>query len=124
MMTKKKNWTNWFEIPVSDFDRAKTFYETIFDTKLEVNDFGTFKPGIFPQKEVGCAICTGEHYHPSADGPLVYPDAWPDLKIVEGRIEKAGGKVITEKRQISPDHGHMAIFFDTEGNRLCLWSKN
>ncbi|WP_424119071.1 VOC family protein [Robiginitalea sp.] len=30
-----KNAINWFDIPVKDFDRAKTFYETVLDTTME-----------------------------------------------------------------------------------------
>jgi predicted enzyme related to lactoylglutathione lyase len=118
----KKDWTIWFEIPVSDFDRAKAFYEHIFDTTLEVNDFGLFKMGVFPHKNVGCAICLGESYKPGAEGPLVYLNAGPDLEVVQNRIEEAGGTVISKKKQISPEHGFMAVFSDTEGNRLCLHS--
>ena len=29
------NALNWFEIPVSDFERSKKFYETIFDYQME-----------------------------------------------------------------------------------------
>ena len=34
-MTNKENSLNWFEISVSDFRRAKKFYETIFDIKMD-----------------------------------------------------------------------------------------
>jgi predicted enzyme related to lactoylglutathione lyase len=39
------------------------------------------------------------------------------------RVEKAGGKVIFPKRQISPERGFMGVFNDTEGNRIALHSK-
>jgi len=33
----------WFEIPVTDMNRAKTFYESIFDIEIGVQDFnGTY----------------------------------------------------------------------------------
>ena len=120
--SQKRSWTHWFEIPVTDFDRAKKFYETIFLTELFVNDFGSFKMGIFPHKDVGCAICFGEWYKPSSDGTLVYLDANPDLKETLNRIESAGGKIIQEKKQISEEHGFMALFIDSEGNRMALHS--
>lgn len=120
----KKNWTTWFEIPVSDFDRAKSFYEKIFETELEVNDLVTFKMGIFPHADVGGAIVFGEWYVPSSDGTLIYLNAEPDLTTVQDRIEAAGGKIIQQKKMISPEHGHMALFTDTEGNRLALYSTN
>ena len=37
--TAVKNAVSWFEIPSSDFDRAVTFYETIFGQELRQGDF-------------------------------------------------------------------------------------
>ena len=119
---KAQIWTTWFEIPVDDFDRAKSFYESVFQTSILVNDFGAFKMGIFPHKNVGCAICKGEGYKTGDAGPVVYLNAYPDLNLAQDRIEKAGGKVIMPKKQISPEHGFMALFMDSEGNRLALHS--
>ena len=119
---KEKSWTQWFEIPVTDFDRAKKFYETVFDTSIRAMDFGGFKMGIFPHRQVGAAICQGQGYKPSADGLVVYMDASPDLSVAQGKIEKAGGKILQAKKQISPEHGFMALFLDSEGNRVALHS--
>jgi uncharacterized protein len=121
-LKSEKNWTDWFEIPVTDMSRAKKFYETIFETHISVQDLGPLKMGIFAHKDIGCAICEGEWYVPSTNGTLVYLKANPDLALVQGRIESAGGHVIMPKKQISPTHGFMAVFIDTEGNRLALHS--
>jgi len=115
-------WTNWFEIPIDDFDRAKKFYETIFDTSIRDIDFGPLKMGIFPHKNVGCAICLGEGYKTGDSGAVVYMNANPDLQNVLDRIENAGGKILQQKKLISPEHGFMALFIDSEGNRLALSS--
>ena len=120
----KKNWTEWFEIPVLDFERAKTFYEVIFDTQIHAMDLGVLKMGVFPHADVGCAICQGEWYEPSNKGTIVYLNANPDLSLVLNRIEQAGGQIIQTNKQISPEHGYMALFEDSEGNRLALHSKN
>jgi len=62
-------------------------------------------------------------YSPSAtEGTLVYLNANPDVQIVLDRIEAAGGKIALPKTEISPEHGHMAVFIDTEGNRVALHS--
>ncbi len=119
----ERSWCQWIEIPVADFDRAKAFYENIFDMPIEAVDFGGFKMGIFPHKEVGVAICFGEHYRPGANGPVVYLNANPDLQEVLGRVESAGGRVLQAKKFISSEHGSMALFLDSEGNRLALHSK-
>lgn len=115
-------WTQWFEIPVEDMQRAKTFYDSIFGIDIAVMDFGGFHMGIFPHHQIGAALCKGDAYKPSQDGLLVYFNANPDLATVLARIEAAGGKIIRDKTIISPEHGHMALFIDSEGNRLALHS--
>lgn len=116
---------NWFEIPVRDFDRAVRFYESIFDSRLDRQQFGPqLKMAIFPHSEGtgGGLVWNPEFYHPSEGGALVYLNANPDLKTVEDRVASAGGKVIISKRMISPDHGYMAVIKDSEGNRVALHS--
>lgn len=118
-----KSWTTWFEIPATDIARAKKFYDTIFQMDTQIMDFGGFKMGMFPHTGVGAALCQHESYRPSeTHGVLVYLDANPDLAEVLDRVEAAGGKVLREKTQISPEYGFMALFADTEGNRLALHS--
>lgn len=117
----------WFEIPVTDIKRAKKFYETIFDIELSGMDMGDeFKMEVFPggpESVSGALIFNASWYKPSnTDGPLLYLNANPDLEIVQNKIEEAGGKVTIPKRSISPDHGFMAVFEDTEGNRIALHS--
>ena len=120
---QNKYWTAWFEIPVTDFDRAKKFYETIFEMEIHALGFGALKMGIFPHSDVGCAICQGEHYQPSEKGTVVHLNANPDLISVQNKIEAAGGKLLQTKKQISAEYGFMALFIDSEGNRLALHSK-
>ncbi len=49
-------------------------------------------------------------------------DANPDLDIILNRIENAGGEIIKPKKAISEEHGFMATFLDSEGNRMALHS--
>ncbi|MBI3511929.1 MAG: VOC family protein [Bacteroidetes bacterium] len=125
-MDTKGNTLNWFELPVADFDRAKKFYETIFGITFHVMDFGGFKMGLFPAEpgsgKLNGAICHGEWYKPSKDGALIYFNCNPDLQASLDKIETAGGKILRPKTQISPDYGYMAMFMDTEGNRVALHS--
>lgn len=118
------NWIDWFEVPVTNFDRAKEFYETIFDLEIETRDFDSFKMGIFsdPERQAAGAICQGEWYVPGDQGPLVYLNANPDLDNVLEKVEDAGGEIISEKKQISEQMGYMALFYDSEGNRIALRS--
>ncbi|MCB0754608.1 MAG: VOC family protein [Flavobacteriales bacterium] len=121
---KEKKWSEWFEIPVLDMQRAKTFYEMVFDTQIHVMELGpTFQMGIFPHTEVGCALVYNPDFYKPADGGVtVYLNANPDLQVALDKIEAAGGKVLVPKKQIDPEHGYMALFLDSEGNRMALHS--
>lgn len=128
-MSTSKHAISWFEIPASDIQRAKMFYETILDAKLAFMDMGDeFKMAVFPgdQNSIsGALVFNDSWYSPSkTHGPLIYLNANPNLQIVQDRIEAAGGKVTMPKKQIAPEHGFMAVFEDTEGNRVALHSDN
>ena len=121
-----KNMLNWFEIPASDFNRAKKFYETIFACEIHAENFAGTMMGFLPADEgkVSGAIVAGESYVPSKDGSLIYLNGNPDLADVLSRVEAAGGKILLDKRQIAPEIGYMALFLDSEGNRLALHSQH
>jgi uncharacterized protein len=121
------NAISWFEIPATDLDRATKFYETIFGVSLIVMDLPAIKMRMFPIKDnmgVGGAVVSSDGFHkPSAtDGPLIYLNGNPDVQGVLDKVEAAGGKIIVPKTEISPDYGYMAVFIDTEGNRIGLHS--
>lgn len=117
-----RNTINWFELPVVDFDRGKKFYETILGVKIDDNMMGPYRMGFFPgdQQGVGGAIVHGEGYEPSEKGAVVYLNADGIIDEVIGRIEKAGGKVIMPRTNVTPEIGDIAMFFDTEGNKVAL----
>jgi hypothetical protein len=122
------NAISWFEIPTGNIERAQKFYETIFQIKMQTLDAGNIKMRLFPLDDpmsgVGGAIVNSEgFYKPSlTDGPLVYLNGNPNLQTVLDRVEGAGGNIIVPKTQISPEYGYMAVFQDTEGNRIALHS--
>ena len=120
-----KNAISWFEIPVTDINRAAQFYETIFGIKLNALDMPNIKMRLFPIDDplgVGGALADSGGFHkPSGtEGPLIYLNGNPDLDIILTKVEGAGGKIMVPKTEISPDYGFMAVIFDTEGNRIGL----
>jgi predicted enzyme related to lactoylglutathione lyase len=123
-----KNVISWFEIPAIDLDRAQKFYENIFNIQMIPLATPNLQMRMFPIEDmmngIGGALCKAEgFYKPSAtDGPLVYLNANPDVQNVLDKIESAGGKIQVPKTMISPEYGHMAVFIDTEGNRVALHS--
>ena len=122
------NAISWFEIPATDIDRAQKFYETVFQIQMQPMDFGNTKMRMFPiddpMKGVGGTLIDSSGFHkPSAtDGPLIYLNGNPNVQIFLDRVEAAGGKITLPKTEISPDYGFMAVFLDTEGNRIALHS--
>ncbi len=118
-----KNAINWFEIPAIDFDRARTFYSTLFNYSMPTNVRQGCNMAFFNAEQgVGGAVVQGEGNVPSAQGTIVYLNAGEDLSAVLQHVEKAGGRVLVPKTQITPEIGYVAIFLDTEGNRVALHS--
>ena len=122
-----KNAVSWFEIPTNDLERAQKFYEAIFGIQMIPMELANFKMRMFPIDDmmgVGGALVYTEGFYKTSetDGVLIYLNANPDVQNVLDKIEKAGGKIIVPKTEISPDYGHMAVFTDTEGNRVALHS--
>lgn len=124
----EQNMVGWFEIPVLNLERAKAFYDKVFQIEIQVQDFGGTKMGWFPWAEgktgaAGSLILQPDWYKPSnIDGVLIY-FASTDVQNELDRIEAAGGKILKPKTQISPEVGYMGLFLDTEGNRIALHSR-
>lgn len=124
-MSSETNAINWFEIPANDISRAKTFYESIFEIKMEGMEMPGMKYAMFPfdpsKAKVSGGIAQSPFHTPSSTGSIIYLNANPNLQIVLDRIENAGGKVTMPKTSIG-QNGFMALFNDSEGNIMALHS--
>jgi predicted enzyme related to lactoylglutathione lyase len=127
-MTKEKRLSNvvWFELPVTNLDRATQFYETVFDTKLATDQ--RF-PGIaiFPRRHetatTGALAVTHDPQiegRPSTDGAVVYLNCDGELDAVLKRAKAAGGELLQEVAQLPGEMGWIAQFRDLDGNRVGL----
>ncbi len=116
---------SWFAIPALDFKRAVKFYNDIFDFELNVMQMDGRDIAFFPIEEggIGGHITVAEAFKPSEQGPILYLNGGDDLQIVLDRIESSGGKIKSPKTQIAPGMGYIGVFFDTEGNRVALYSQ-
>jgi uncharacterized protein len=121
------NVVSWFEIPVKDMSRARAFYTKVLGHALA--DLPSPIPGMemaaFPFEQnaphASGALVKGEGRAPRADSVLVYFQCGEDLATELGRVEAAGGKIVTPKTSIGP-WGFIAHVLDTEGNRVGLAS--
>ena len=119
---------SWFEIPTTDIVRAQQFYETIFGITMIPMDMPNIQMRMFPlddmMTQVGGALVNSGGFHKASatDGPLIYLNANPDVQNVLDKVVAAGGSIMVPKTEISPEYGFMAVFMDTEGNRIALHS--
>ena len=127
-MNKMHNAVSWFEIPTTDLSRAMQFYESIFAIHMEQMEFPNgLKMVLFPTEEDaigGALVHFPDFYKTGSEGPLVYLNGGDDLQVVLDRVDPNGGKTVVPKTQISEEYGHMAVFLDTEGNRIALFSRS
>lgn len=125
----KTNPVVWFEIYVNDLQRAKKFYETVFNTKLSElpvpEGNGDMQMFSFPMEMNGegaaGALIKMKGVEPGAGGTLVYFGS-EDCAIEEGRIEKAGGNISQSKQSLG-EYGFMVLASDTEGNMFGIHSQ-
>ena len=124
-MSSETNAINWFEIPAKDISRAKTFYESIFEIKMQEMEMPGMKYAMFPfdpmKAKVAGGLAQSPMHTPSSTGSIIYLNANPNLQNVLDRIENAGGKVTMPKTSIG-QNGFMAFFIDSEGNIMALHS--
>ena len=124
------NPVGWFEIYVDDMERAKEFYQKVFNCTLEkVSNVGTksmegFELWTFPQTMdsygAGGALCKMEGFKAGGNSTLVYFSC-NDCSVEETNVRELGGKVEKSKMSIGP-HGFISICVDTEGNTFGLHS--
>jgi hypothetical protein len=124
-MSAAFNPVGWFEIPVADMPRAKSFYEQVFGIALERHDMGPLQMAWFPMlpdaKGASGSLVKHEAYNPSQAGTLIYFTV-TDIDTVLQRAAQAGGEVLQPKKGIG-DYGFVGHFADSEGNRVAVHSR-
>ena len=115
--------TNWFEIPVSDFERAINFYESMLGIKLKRESMGDIDYALFPADEpaVAGALIKADFQQPSEQGSLVYLNVEGMMDAVIERALAQGSKVFFPKTHLG-EPGYIAHIGDSEGNKIALHS--
>jgi predicted enzyme related to lactoylglutathione lyase len=118
------NPVGWFEIYVQDMARAKRFYETVFQVKLEKLNSPGMEMWSFPMQPdrwgAGGSLVRMEGFPSGGNSVLVYFSC-TDCAVEAGRVVKSGGRIQREKMSIG-QYGFIALAFDTEGNMIGLHS--
>ena len=119
------NPVSYFEIPVTDMDRAVAFYESVFSVSLDRTVIDGHEMALFPFDEAGKgvsgALAKGESYVPSTAGPRIYFS----VENIDETLQQAiinGGKVAYPKTLVGDFW--VAEFEDSEGNQIALSSSH
>lgn len=122
MTTPSQPAINWFEIPVTDLDRAQAFYEALLAQPLRREPMGPQTLAVLPYTEpgVGGALIHGAQLSPSEAGTLVYLNVNPDLQAALDRALAAGARLLTARVDLPDGMGSFVHVRDSEGNRIGL----
>jgi predicted enzyme related to lactoylglutathione lyase len=130
----------WFEIPVSDIDRAIAFYREILGVKIEKKmlldkHYGIFDKGVLG---IGGVLVQKENYSPGKGTILFFSviDLSDVLKTsleYKGRIilpktlikqMNSDGNTVITQNLIDDNIGYYAEITDSEGNHIGLYSNS
>ncbi len=110
-----------FDVATDNLERAKKFYEALFDWKMES------PPGMTDYYLIETADLDGKRGVGGGLGKRREPKqritSYIGVDSVDkysSKVKKLGGKVIQPKMTV-PQWGHLAICMDTENNMFGLW---
>ena len=123
-MQARKNPLGWFEIHVSDMDRACLFYSAVFNQ--------SFSPLSYPEASIEMRMFSGDMSfygttgalvkHPSTEGVLMYFSC-EDCETEQQLSMANGGRIFKSKCNMG-SNGYIYIIGDSEGNAIGLHSFN
>lgn len=126
------NPVTWFELYVDDLERAKLFYETVLQIKLQplVTPPGAatatqMQMLAFPmdmnKAGTGGMLVKMNGMSPGIGGSLLYFDC-EDCEVLQERAKQSGGKKRIDKFAMG-EQGFCSLVIDTEGNVIGFRSK-
>jgi predicted enzyme related to lactoylglutathione lyase len=128
-MTRQPASVIWFEIWVSDLDRAEAFYGPLMGwtfRPFEEYDPENYHLVSMPTDALGGALVRiRSSARPAVgDGPrtVVYA-AVHDLNVAVAQARTLGAAIVQEPCEIGSVDGWFAMVEDPDGNRLGLWSQ-
>ena len=110
-----------FDVASDDLERAKRFYEALFNWKIEsppgMTDYYLIETtDLDGNKSVGGGL--GKRGEPNQK--ITSYIGVNSVDDYSSKVEKLGGKVIQPKMTV-PGWGYLAICIDTENNMFGLW---
>lgn len=121
-MTKKSNPVVYFEIPVTDIDRAIKFYKAVFHFDFTKENIDNNEMALFPFTDdntgISGALAKGEIYKPTKEGVVIYFTTENIDKTLQLATSN-GGQILYPKTDNGI--GLVAEFEDSEGNRIAVF---
>jgi predicted enzyme related to lactoylglutathione lyase len=110
------NNVNWFEIAVSNLDKASPIYEATLDTKLKRESFMNVPHALFPCRDgvIGALITDPNRPVRAGHSTVIYLRV-SDVEAALRRGVEAGAKVVQPTTSIGPQ-GTLALLADLDGN--------
>jgi hypothetical protein len=120
------NAISWFEIPALDLDRAFRFYSSVLRGRVRKGTFGNgelilFDVPFLQGEAVGGSIVVRPDLVPTADGGVIYLNAFGPLGEAVAQVVPAGGQVLVPEINLGK-FGFAAVLIDSEGNKIGLLS--
>lgn len=119
-----KNPVNYFEIPVSNLQRAIEFYSSVFDFQFEQSIVDGNEMAFFPfydgESGITGALAKGESYLPGKQGVRIYFSN-DNIEETLQKVLLVGGKILYPLTSVG-EWGSVAEFEDSEGNCIALHS--
>jgi uncharacterized protein len=116
----------YFEIPVSNMERARFFYERVFKVSLKLRDIDGNEMALFPHVEgqpgASGALARGSSYVPGKAGARIYFGVANIAETLQLAIS-AGAQLNYPLTEV-PEYGWVAEFIDVEGNCIALYSSH
>jgi uncharacterized protein len=116
------NPSHYFEIPVTDMDRAIAFYSAVLGTDFDRQTVDGYEMALFPHDPeapgASGALAKGDVYNPSQNGPIIYFTV-ADIDAAIARAQALGAPILFAKKEVAPGV-LVAEVRDSEGNRMAL----
>lgn len=118
-----RSYLPFFEIPAADFERAVSFYESLFRQKMPACVCETEKMAFFMDgDDLAGALSWDGDFKPSVNGVLIYFRC-EAIEPLLAEVVRLGGSVARPKTKIEAEgQGYFALFHDSEGNRIGLYA--
>ncbi len=118
----------WAEIAVTDISRAQAFYNEHFGLTFKLDVMNDMEMAVVETKDqnmTNLALVKHDMMKPSLDGSTIYLHLGDSLASQVDALKNADVKILLPAMPIKDGScGNIAIFVDSEGNKIGLWSQN